>query len=136
MSGQILSTIGLVTSATLLVSGIAFGVAHTAHAENCLTAPNSSAPQGSHWYYHLDQANQRKCWYVRKRGQPAQQATAEATSEAVPVEPSHAIPKPTDSSAGAPTLIGPSDVAPPLPHAEMLAAALGFIARCGDPPAA
>ena len=118
MSGRILTAIGSITVvATLLVSGVVLGAPDTARADNCLTAPNSSAPQGSHWHYRTDRANQRKCWYFRAPGQPAQQATAQATSEAE----SHAIPRPTNSSAGAPMSISPSDIAPPLPHAKMLA---------------
>jgi hypothetical protein len=118
MSGRILTAIGSITVvATLHVSGVVLGAPDTARADNCLTAPNSSAPQGSHWYYRTDRANQRKCWYFRAPGQPAQQATAQATSEAE----SHAIPRATNSSAGAPMSISPSDIAPPLPHAKMLA---------------
>ena len=36
--------------------------------------PNSLAPQGTRWYYHVDRTNQRKRWYVRATSQPAQQA--------------------------------------------------------------
>jgi hypothetical protein len=36
-----------------------------ARAEDCLAAPNSAAPKGSHWYYHLNRATQQKCWYTR-----------------------------------------------------------------------
>ena len=119
MSGRILNPIASITVvATLLVSGVVFGVPDTARADNCLTAPNSSAPQGSHWYYRTDRANQRKCWYFRAPGQPAQQATAQAPSEAAPAAQSHAIPS-TNSSAGAPT--SPSDNTAPSPHAKMLA---------------
>jgi hypothetical protein len=78
MSGEIprpLGSIALV--ATLLVSGV--GVTVPASANDCLAAPNSPAPQGSHWYYRLDWATQRKCWYVRALGPSAQQAVAPAT---------------------------------------------------------
>ena len=57
----------------------------TARADDCLAAPNSPAPQGSHWYYRLDWATQRKCWYVRAPGPPAQQAAAPATLARVPI---------------------------------------------------
>jgi hypothetical protein len=36
-----------------------------ARASDCLAAPNSPAPKGSHWHYHLNRATQQKCWYVR-----------------------------------------------------------------------
>src|SRR4029077_1906386 len=121
MSGRILNPIAAITVvATLLVSGVVFGAPDTARADNCLAAPNSSAPQGSHWYYRTDRANQRKCWYFRAPGEPAQQATAQATSEAPPAAQSHGILS-TNSSAGAPMSISPSDIAPPSPHTKMLA---------------
>ncbi len=31
----------------------------------CLSAPKGVSPKGQHWYYHLDRATQRKCWYLR-----------------------------------------------------------------------
>ena len=52
-----------------------------AHASDCLPAPNSPAPKGSHWYYHLNRATQQKCWYVRSsETQQPQHATAQTTS--------------------------------------------------------
>jgi len=61
--------------AMLLISvvGVAF-LAVTAHAEDCLAAPNSAAREGTRWYYRLDRATQHKCWYMRAPDQPAQQA--------------------------------------------------------------
>src|SRR5271170_3027278 len=65
--------------ANLLISGVGVTMPPiTAHADDCLTAPNSPAPQGSRWYYRLDRATQRKCWYVWAPGQPAQQVAASA----------------------------------------------------------
>jgi hypothetical protein len=51
-----------------------------ARADDCLAAPNSTAPKGSHWYYHLNRATQQKCWYVRSTEKPQQGVTAQATS--------------------------------------------------------
>lgn len=48
----------------------------SAHANDCLAAPNAAAPPGSHWYYHLNRATQQKCWYVRAAGTQAQHPTA------------------------------------------------------------
>ena len=81
MSGQIPRLIGSIALvATLLVSGMGVGApANIARANACLRAPNSSAPQGSHWYYRLDWASQRRCWYLRAPGQPVQQAATRAT---------------------------------------------------------
>ena len=38
-------------------------------ADNCLTAPNAPAPQGSHWYYRLERGTQRKCWRLVQKDQ-------------------------------------------------------------------
>jgi hypothetical protein len=51
-----------------------------ARADDCLAAPDSTAPKGSHWYYHLNRATQQKCWYVRSTNKPQQGVTAQATS--------------------------------------------------------
>ena len=95
MSGQIprpFRSIALV--AALLISGVGVAVpSATARADDCLTAPNSAAPQGSHWYYRLDRATQRQCWYTRAPGQPAQQVAAPATTG--PAAASHSTPTPS-----------------------------------------
>ena len=71
VSGQIPSlirSIALVV-ATLPVLGMSIGTpVDAAHADDCLAAPNSPSPQGRHWYYRLDWATQRKCWYLRAPG--------------------------------------------------------------------
>ena len=59
----------------------------TAHAEdkraeeNCLGAPNTLAPRGSHWYYRTDRVNQRKCWYLRTEGPAIQEQAAQEQRE-------------------------------------------------------
>ena len=38
---------------------------HTARAANaCLSGPNGTTPDGSHWYYRIDRATKRHCWYL------------------------------------------------------------------------
>src|SRR5690242_14946933 len=49
------------TSIALFLLAIVAGVTTTvscdlAHASDCLPAPNSAAPKGRHWYYHLNRA--------------------------------------------------------------------------------
>ena len=127
MSGKTPRLVGLIAFVvTLLVSGIDVGMPNTARADDCLTAPNSPAPQGTHWYYHVDRTNQRKCWYVRASSQAAQQATAQATSEAAPAAQSDSMPvssgpTPATAAASAPTSISPGNSASPLPHARIVA---------------
>jgi hypothetical protein len=104
MSGRISSLLGAIAVVATLVSGVRAGVPNTAQADNCLTAPNASAPQGSRWYYHLNGKTQRKCWYTRAPSQPAQHATAHATSEAPPAAQSHSVSVPFGSSPTTPGL--------------------------------
>jgi hypothetical protein len=35
-----------------------------AEAEKCLAGPKGTAPQGGHWYYRVDRATKRHCWYI------------------------------------------------------------------------
>ena len=69
----------------LVLLTIISGVTTAAHldlarADDCLAAPNSPAPKGSHWYYHLNRATQQKCWYVRSVERQPQEATVQTNS--------------------------------------------------------
>jgi hypothetical protein len=57
--------IGALASVTLVVA--TNGVARAAEA--CLSGPKGAAPKGSHWYYRIDHATKRNCWYVRAEGE-------------------------------------------------------------------
>jgi hypothetical protein len=37
-------------------------------ADECLTKPGATAPQGSHWYYRVDRSDGRHCWYLGPEG--------------------------------------------------------------------
>ena len=106
--------------ATLLISGMsAVAPANAAQADDCLAAPNSTAPQGSRWYYRLDWATQRKCWYVRALGQPVQQAAPPTIGRATP----HSMPVPSEpkpAADGAPMHVSPGDTTPPSAHVETI----------------
>jgi hypothetical protein len=56
--------IGALASVTLVVA--TNGVARAT--ETCLSGPKGAAPKGSHWYYRIDHATKRNCWYVRAEG--------------------------------------------------------------------
>ena len=83
-------------------------------ADECITKPNSTPPQGSHWYYRLDRATRRQCWYLGAEGAPVRarqagsrmkgsapkeipQSTAETPAKTAAVEtaPADATPAPT-----------------------------------------
>jgi len=112
-SAQIPRSFGSIALVALLMgAGVPTNIAR---ANDCLTAPNSAAPQGSHWYYRLDWATQRKCWYVRAFGEPVQRAALPATTGLA--TPS----KPKPAADGAPISVSPADTGPPLPHEKMRA---------------
>jgi hypothetical protein len=46
----------------------------TPAAEDCLAGPKDQAPQGSHWYYHIDHATKRHCWYLKGEREALSQA--------------------------------------------------------------
>jgi hypothetical protein len=62
-------------------------------ADDCLAAPNAETPSGSHWYYRIDRATKRHCWYLRAEGEALSQTSApDASAPAKPVAPTAAAP--------------------------------------------
>jgi hypothetical protein len=81
--------IGALASVPLVVA--TNGVARATEA--CLSGPKGTAPKGSHWYYRIDHATNRNCWYVRAEGEkpaPSQNSSVSpASSQAeTPLQPS------------------------------------------------
>jgi hypothetical protein len=59
--------VGLVlTPAALVVTG--YSSLGEAKGDECKAKPDSSAPAGMHWYYRVDRANSRHCWYLHEQG--------------------------------------------------------------------
>ncbi len=79
--------------AGLLVAAVMLGTNQAARAaDDCLTAPNRQPGPGGHWYFHLDRATDRKCWYLVE-------ATARApAAETVPQPAEPPQPQPTFGS--------------------------------------
>jgi hypothetical protein len=82
----------VVGAVAALVSFSAVPTSSGSAAETCLAAPTQGAPQGSHWYYRLDRATQRKCWRLVTRD-PQPQGTAKRAA---------AAPEPADEEDAAP----------------------------------
>jgi len=93
-----------------------------AAADECLSKPGASAPQGSHWYYRINRADRRHCWYLgsdnaRTRAReaaarsstpkPIRQRTAGHVAEAAPAQiaPAEVVSGPEPSAQAAPTPI-------------------------------
>ena len=120
MSGQTAKPFAFVVALLALMSGANLALpANPARADDCRSAPNAPAPAGTHWYYRLDWATQRKCWYVRAPGRRTNQATAQGMI--MPATASRSAPAPSDPTPvidAAPMSPSPSDATPPSPHAE------------------
>src|SRR5215218_880362 len=42
--------------------------------DECLLAPKGTKPEGTHWYYRIDRATKRHCWYLREVGEKVSQS--------------------------------------------------------------
>jgi hypothetical protein len=104
------NTFFVLTHVAILLASTAMTVG-ASHAEpaaaGCLNRPNTTAPQGSHWFYRVDRETHRQCWFLgpeqmMKRQtmarvklpvpKPVPRATAEIPVEAVAGEDEITIP--------------------------------------------
>jgi hypothetical protein len=74
--------IGALATVTFVVA--LNGVGHAA--DNCLSGPKGAAPKGSHWYYRIDHAAKRNCWYVRAEGEKPAAQNSSASRASPPTE--------------------------------------------------
>jgi hypothetical protein len=66
MARQIGSIVPTILISHLVAIGIAGMIGTSARAaDECLRAPNGPSAKGHHWFYRIDRATQRKCWYQR-----------------------------------------------------------------------
>jgi len=72
-------------------------------ADSCLSGPKGAVPAGSHWYYRIDRATKRHCWYL---GEEKDKTAAAAPQDAAAS---------TAAPAAAPA--PPTDLVPPQPNA-------------------
>jgi hypothetical protein len=77
--------------ANLLVTAVMLGSNRATLADDCLAGPNRPPAPGGHWYYRVDHATDRKCWYLVE-------ATARAPA-AETVQPQPAEPQPQPQPA-------------------------------------
>jgi hypothetical protein len=98
--------------AAILIGSLAsVSLAHAA--DNCLSGPKGAAPKGSHWYYRIDHATKRNCWYVRAEGGKPAASRLSPVAEAAPQPEAPLQPAIANARAEAsPVDVGPSsDVA-------------------------
>jgi hypothetical protein len=59
-----------------------------AEAEKCLAGPKGTPPQGGHWYYRVDRATKRHCWYIGdEKEKIARAVPANSSASAAPASP-------------------------------------------------
>ena len=68
MQSKILSIgIALIPAAILVCAHSSLG---EAKGDECKDKPDGVSPAGLHWYYRVDRANNRHCWYLHTQGMP------------------------------------------------------------------
>jgi hypothetical protein len=87
-------------------------------ADECITKPNSTPPQGSHWYYRIDRATRRQCWYLgaegekvraRKVGSRMKSAAPKAPPQSMPPQSTVQTPEETKAAEPAPAQTASAD---------------------------
>jgi hypothetical protein len=81
-------------SAGMMVAALALEANTAVAAVECITEPNREPPEGSHWYYRVDRATDRKCWYLRAliQGTPEAPAAPAAMTQRASTRPAVAPP--------------------------------------------
>ncbi len=110
--------------AFLLVGiGVAWPIDSTRAGDACATAPGAAAPAGQHWYYRIDRATHRKCWFMHAiaplsagtAAEPPDAASTPAHAAATSQRPSAAAPQAARAVAAplAPADTSPADTSEP-----------------------
>src|SRR6478735_1841552 len=73
-----------VVFAFVLIAGLMLQSTLSADAEDCIAKPNAPAPQGEHWYYRIDHANNRQCWRLGPEGLRVQKGAPQIEKQVAP----------------------------------------------------
>jgi hypothetical protein len=93
-------------------------------ADACLSGPKGAAPKGSHWYYRIDHAAKRNCWYVRAEGEKPVAAQNASVPQASPQTETPLQPSIANARAEAsPADIGQSNAVAAMPAPKVEAGA-------------
>lgn len=66
----------------ILTAGVIAQPTHSAPAgDECITKPNSPAPQGQHWYFRIDHQANRQCWRLGPEGLPVQKSAVQTPKQ-------------------------------------------------------
>jgi hypothetical protein len=70
-----------------LLASAPFTMVSQGTAGECLAGPKGTAPDGRHWYYRIDRATQRHCWYLRDEDNQSQAAPLDLSPSANSASP-------------------------------------------------
>jgi hypothetical protein len=82
-------------------------------ADDCVSEPNTTPPQGTHWYYRVDRTTHRQCWYLGAEGakvRPHQQQSTSTLRSPTSSKAARPEPRTTIIAAAAPANITVIDV--------------------------
>jgi hypothetical protein len=79
-------------------------------ADECISRPGASAPAGSHWYYRVNRADHRHCWYLGPVGAKVRSQARETAAPSPSRSPQRAAE--TRRAAAAETAPAPAPAAP------------------------
>jgi len=112
-----------------LFAGLLAGANFTAVAENaakpadsCLSGPQGAVPAGGHWYYRVDRATKRHCWYLGDEkdktaaATPQDAAASTAAPAAVAAPATNPLPFPPQANASVPKSIADAHAELPAPQ--------------------
>jgi hypothetical protein len=72
---------------TICLATVCLTIQASRAADDCITKPNAPSPQGSHWYYRVDRATHRECWYLGAEGTKVHPRVRQAVSPVRPPAP-------------------------------------------------
>jgi hypothetical protein len=87
-------------------------------ADECVSRPGASAPAGSHWYYRVNRADHRHCWYLGPVGAKVRSQARETASRSPsrsPQRPAETWRTAAPETAPAPAPAAPAAAAPTEP---------------------
>jgi hypothetical protein len=120
MSKKIISFVPATLGLALTLGGSVVSGRSARAADDCITQPNAQT-QGSHWYYHTDRVNNRKCWYQRSADGQILQGSENASQDVGDDAPE--VQQPTSADAAQAAAPAKPEIAPraaaPKPHARI-----------------
>jgi hypothetical protein len=76
--------LGILLAAGLSTPQTGFAEPAAQSEDTCLTKPGGTSPQGRHWYYRVERATGRHCWYLGAQGTKVRAGESDATPARAP----------------------------------------------------